>query len=279
MTITTPAFEPLAASPNLAEKVASALRSQVVGGNYGEAARLPTESAMSIQFGVSRTVVREAVSRLKSEGLLISRQGSGVFVRTGAHLQPLRIEAGASRSEDSVLHIVELRRAIESESAALAAQRRNKHDVDAMRHALRDLDSAVARGEDGVAEDVRFHRTIAEASGNPYVISVLEFLGQYLQGATRVTRANEARRADFAAAVKSEHAAVLAAIVDGNATLARRSATRHMTNAAKRIRLAGRDFWHAEGDALASGIKTDLQTDSAGRTGAEIRKKKEREIT
>jgi GntR family transcriptional repressor for pyruvate dehydrogenase complex len=250
-----PSFAALAASPNLAEKVASVLREQVVGGNYGEAARLPTESAMSLQFGVSRTVVREAVSRLKSEGLLVSRQGSGVFVHSGAHLRPLRIEAGASRSEESVLHIVELRRAIEGESAALAAQRRDRSDLDAMKAALRDLDSAVSRGEDGVVEDVRFHRTVAEASRNPYIISVLEFLGQYLQGATRVTRANESRRADFAAAVKSEHAAVLAAISHGTPTAARRAAARHMENAAKRIRLAGKDFWCGEGNELARNIQ------------------------
>jgi GntR family transcriptional repressor for pyruvate dehydrogenase complex len=250
-----PAFAPLSASPNLAEKVASVLREHVVGGSYGEAARLPTESAMSVQFGVSRTVVREAVSRLKSEGLLVSRQGSGVFVHSGAHLRPLRIEAGATRSEESVLHIVELRRAIEGESAALAAQRRDRRDLDAMQAALRDLDRAVSRGEDGVAEDVLFHRTVAEASRNPYIMSVLEFLGQYLQGATRVTRANEARRADFASAVKEEHAAVLAAISEGTPAAARHAAARHMANAVKRIRLAGRDFWQSEGDALARGIE------------------------
>ncbi len=210
---------------------------------------------MSVQFGVSRTVVREAVSRLKSEGLLVSRQGSGVFVHSGAHLRPLRIEAGATRSEESVLHIVELRRAIEGESAALAAQRRDRRDLDAMQAALRDLDRAVSRGEDGVAEDVLFHRTVAEASRNPYIMSVLEFLGQYLQGATRVTRANEARRADFASAVKEEHAAVLAAISEGTPAAARHAAARHMANAVKRIRLAGRDFWQSEGDALARGIE------------------------
>jgi GntR family transcriptional repressor for pyruvate dehydrogenase complex len=250
-----PAFELVTAAPNLAEKVASALRERVAEGNYGETRRLPSETEMSLQFGVSRTVVREAVSRLKFEGLQVSRQGSGVFVQTGAHLKPLRIGADAGRSEDSVLHIVELRRAIEGESAALAAERRERHDLEAMRAALRDLDRAVAHGEDGVAEDVRFHRTIAAASRNPYIISVLEFLGQYLQGATCITRANEARRTDFATAVNGEHAAVFAAITDATPAAARRAAAKHMANAAKRIRLAGRDFWHAEGYALAHGIK------------------------
>ena len=247
-------FAPLGLPPNLAEQVANALRERVSGGALAPAARLPTEAALSRQFEVSRTVVREAVSRLKSEGLLMSRQGSGVFVRPDARLRPLHIEPAASRSQESVLHIVELRRAIEAESAALAAERRTRRDIDEMRAALKDLDAAVRRGDDGVAEDVRFHRTIAVAGRNPYFLSVLEFLGQFLEGATRVTRANEARRDDFARAVKDEHAAVFAAIETGDAAVARRAGARHMRNAAKRIHAAGQDFWRAEGDSLARAI-------------------------
>jgi GntR family transcriptional regulator, transcriptional repressor for pyruvate dehydrogenase complex len=242
-------------APNLADQVASALRDRLAAGAYAETAKLPSEAKMAVQFGVSRTVVREAVSRLKSEGLLLSRQGAGLFVRADAGIRPLRIESAASRSEQSVVQIVELRRAIEAESAALAAERHSKADLEAMRSALRALDRAGARGEDGVAEDVRFHRSIAEASGNPYFLSVLEFLSQFLASATRVTRANEARRSDFAKAVKVEHAAVLAAIEAGDAAAARRAAGRHMVNAIRRIRLAGKDFWVAEGDALMETLK------------------------
>lgn len=239
----------------LSDRLALLLGARIDSGALGPGDKLPTEQELALAHGVSRTVVREAVSRLKSEGMLASRQGAGVFVRADAHLKPLRIESLASRSEQSVVQIVELRRAIEAESAALAAERRTRADLDAMRNALRDLDRASGRGEDGVAEDVRFHRTIAEASRNPYFLSVLEFLGQFLPGATRVTRANESRRADFARAVKEEHAAVLAAIDKGDATVARRAATRHMVNAVKRIRLAGKEFWVAEGDALVQTIK------------------------
>ena len=239
-------FSPLGATPNLADKVASALREHVSAGGFAPAMRLPTEAAMSQQFGVSRTVVREAVSRLKSEGLLVSRQGAGVFVHAHANVKPLRIEPGASRSRQAVLHIVELRRAIEAESAALAAVRRTHTDIDAMRAALKALDAAVRRGEDGVTEDMRFHRLIAAAAGNPYFLTVLEFLGQFLEGATRVTRANEARRADFARAVKEEHAAVLAAIESGDEGAARRAGARHMSNAAKRIHAADHDFWRSD---------------------------------
>jgi GntR family transcriptional repressor for pyruvate dehydrogenase complex len=60
--------------------------------------------------------------------------------------------------------------------------------------ALVDIDAAVAQGGDGVDEDINFHRTIAEASGDPYILSVLTFVGQYFRSGTRVTRANGARR-------------------------------------------------------------------------------------
>ena len=126
-----------------------------------------------------------------------------------------------------------------------------------MRAALKDLDRAVARGEDGVIEDVRFHRLIAATARNPYFISTLEFLGQYLNGATRVTRANEARRADFASAVKAEHAAVLEAIAAGDPKVARRAAARHMENAARRIRVAGSQFWQGRAVPAAPAVEED----------------------
>jgi GntR family transcriptional regulator, transcriptional repressor for pyruvate dehydrogenase complex len=248
------ALSPLAAGPKLSDKVAAFLRDEIVGGRYAPEARLPTEVQLAQGFSVSRTVVREAVSRLKSEGLLESRQGSGVFVHTHALVRPLRIDSSAGRSAENVLHIVELRRAIEAEAAAIAAERRTSADLARMRRALRDVDRAVARGEDGVEEDVRFHRAIAAATGNEYYLRVLEFLGQFLRGATRVTRANEARRADFARQVREEHAAVLDAIAAGDAAAARRAGARHMLNAARRIRQADPTFWADEGGSLVAAL-------------------------
>ena len=72
---------------------------------------------------------------------------------------------------------------------------RSAKQLQRIKQALVDIDAAVAQGGDGVDEDVNFHRTIAEASGNPYILSVLTFVGQYFRSGTRVTRANEARRA------------------------------------------------------------------------------------
>jgi GntR family transcriptional repressor for pyruvate dehydrogenase complex len=102
-----------------------------------------------------------------------------------------------------------------------------------------------------VEEDVLFHRAIADAAGNPFLIGTLDYLAQFLRGATRVTRANEARRADFMEQVLAEHAAIVAAIEAGDAPAARAAAAAHMVNAIRRIELADSSFWRQAGHRLA----------------------------
>jgi GntR family transcriptional repressor for pyruvate dehydrogenase complex len=202
-------------------------------------------------------VVREAVSRLKSLGLVESRQGSGVFVRSGG-VSPLNFDARSAVSRQAVVQMVEVRRALEAEVAALAAQRRSAADVKRIRLAIAALDKAVKAGGDGVDEDVRYHRAIADAAQNPFLISTLDYLRQFLHGATRVTRANEARRADFASQVRQEHDAIAQAIEAGDSAAARAAATSHMDNAIRRIEQADPAFWEQQGVQLASPLVSGL---------------------
>jgi len=234
----------------LSDQVASALEAEIRAGRIQAAQKLPTEAALAQQFQVSRTVVREAVSRLKSLGLVDSRQGSGVYVQAPG-IEPLHFDLPHSASREAVMQIVEVRKALESEVAELAAQRRNPGDVAAIRHAMRQIAQAVQTGRDGVEEDVLFHRAIARAAGNPFMISTLDYLAQFLKGATRVTRANEARRADFAQAVTQEHERIVQAIEAGDASAARHAAAEHMRNALSRIAQADPAFWAQDGERLA----------------------------
>ena len=96
------------------------------------------------------------------------------------------------------------------------------------------------------------HRAIADAAQNQFLISTLDYLRQFLHGATRVTRANEARRADFVRQVQLEHQAIIEAITSGDVAKARKAAARHMDNAIKRIEQADPTFWQQEGVKLAS---------------------------
>ena len=234
----------------LADQVASALEAEIRTGRIRATEKLPTEAALAQQFQVSRTVVREAVSRLKSLGLVDSRQGSGVYAQSPG-IEPLQFDLPHAASREAVMQIVEVRRALESEVAELAAQRRTPSDVAAIRQAMQHIAHAVHSGHDGVEEDVLFHRAIAQAAGNPFMISTLDYMAQFLQGATRVTRANEARRSDFARAVTQEHESIVQAIEAGDAPAARRAATEHMRNALARIEQADLVFWMQDGERLA----------------------------
>lgn len=235
--MTKPAFpiEALAAPSKMPDRVTAALLSLIRTGDYPPGARLPSEMRMAQSFGVSRTVIREAVSRLKSEGLVESRQGSGVFVRTVGMDTPFRIDPAVTGSAHSLLQVLELRRGLESEIAALAAERRSPAQLDEIRAAHDAIGIDVRAGGDGVDADMAFHRAIARATGNPHFLSLWDFLGQFLRGAMIITRALEARRPDMAGQVLDEHLAVLAAIVAGDAAAAAAAARHHMVMASRRI--------------------------------------------
>ena len=243
-------FSAVKPSLKLADQVASTLETEIRAGRIQASEKLPTEAALAQQFEVSRTVVREAISRLKSLGLVDSRQGSGVYVKAPG-IEPLHFDLPHAASREAVMQIVEVRRALESEVAELAAQRRSEADVQAIREAMQRISDAVQAGRDGAEEDVEFHRAIARAAGNPFLISTLDYLARFLQGATRVTRANEARRSDFAQAVTQEHEQIVRAIESGDARGARNAATEHMCNALRRIEQADTTFWAQDGARLA----------------------------
>jgi GntR family transcriptional repressor for pyruvate dehydrogenase complex len=195
----------------LSDRLATLLVQQLESPGMGPGSRMPTERQIAETHGVSRTVVREAVHQLKSRGLLISRQGAGIFV-ADHQKRPLAFNPEVMKSLEAVVQVVEVRRVIEGEIAALAAQRANRSQVATIRRTLTAIDAAARAGGDGVDEDLEFHRAIGDACGNPQFGQIVAFLEQYLRDAMRVTRANEARRMDFMEAVRSEHRAIYDAI-------------------------------------------------------------------
>ena len=205
------------------------------GDDFPHGARLPSEAEMASRFGVSRTVVREAVSRLKSEGLVESRQGSGVFVREDDTEQPFRIDPTSMDSAPSLLLVVELRMVLEGEIAALAAARRSPEQLQTIRQALAKIDADVAEGDDGVDADIDFHRSIAAATDNPHFLGLIHFLFNLLRSATQTTRAIEATQEEMSQQVKDEHRAIVEAIAKQDGESARFAARLHMNHAAKRL--------------------------------------------
>jgi DNA-binding FadR family transcriptional regulator len=239
----------------LADHVTGVLAKQIREGEFAPDARLPSEMELTERFAVSRTVIREAISRLKSEGLVGSRRGSGTVVLGANRATPFRLDMQVDDVRDSiqaVLRVIELRRGVEGEMAALAAQRRTKAQNQAIQQALKAIDRAAEEGRDGVQEDFAFHAAISNASHNPLYTSLVQFLSQFLRAAIRVARINEARRSDFGQQVRSEHAAIAQAIAGGDAAAAREAALQHMENSAQRIQAADREFWASEAGQAAA---------------------------
>lgn len=240
----------------LADRVAELLTDEIRSGRLAVGDKLPTEVELVKQLGVSRTVVREAVSRLRNAGLLEPRQGLGVFVMA-PRMEPLDLSMEALETRAKVLQIVEVRRAIEAEAAALAAARVTSDDVARIRQALVAIDSAVAEGRDGVDEDLAFHRCVAEATHNPILVATLRYVGEVMRGGIRVTRANEARHDDFIQQVRREHHAIAEAIESGDSSAAAAAARTHMRQAAERLQDAGETFWN-EAAGLDGGLSKSL---------------------
>lgn len=240
------------ASTSLADRVAAILTDEIRSGRWEVGTKLPTEVRLVEELGVSRTVVREAISRLRNAGLVEPRQGSGVFVLK-PNTAPLDLSVDDSsghtpETKIKVLQIVEVRRGVEAEAAGLAAERATEDDLAAIRQALVRLDEAVEAGGDGVEEDLALHRAIADASGNPVLGATVRYLGEVLRTGIRVTRANEARRDDFIQEVRDEHAAIVAAICSSNRKAARAAAREHMRQAARRLQDADDRFWAQTSD-------------------------------
>jgi GntR family transcriptional repressor for pyruvate dehydrogenase complex len=232
------AAEPMGRA-TLADRLATLLSSHIDAGLLAPGDRLPTEAQLCAEHGVSRSVVREAVHRLKSRGQLHARQGSGVFVAAPAMHKPLEFDPRVLDSVSAVVHVVEVRRVLEGAMAAMAAERATRAQVSALRKALLAIDAAAAAGRDGVEEDLAFHRAIGEATGNPQFSLLLGFLEQYLREAMRITRGNEARRIDFMEAVRKEHRGIVDAIAAGDARAARRAANSHLVHGQQRLERSG----------------------------------------
>ncbi len=221
--------------PRLPERVAAVIACQIAEGRYLPGAKLPPESQLSEVFGVSRSVVREAISRLKTEGLLDSRQGKGVMVLGPAARTAFRMEGVDRLSQPDLAHFYEMRAVIESETAALAAQRRNPEDLKRLRGCLDRMAQAVEEGTDGTGPDVEFHRIIAEASGNRYLKDLMEFLNARAGQVIRTAREHSSRSAQLPRKVQEEHAAIFEAIAAGDVHTARAGSLRHLNNAARRL--------------------------------------------
>src|ERR1035437_516676 len=211
--------------------------------------KLPTESVIMAEHGVSRTVVREAITGLNAAGLIETRHGIGSFVRAVPTGLEFRVDAAAILTVQDVLAMLELRISLETEAAALAAARRNDGYLEQMRLALNSFDDNLARGGDTVAADFQFHLQIAYCTGNRYFADIMSYLGTNTLPRTRVDAVQTAAaRMQYLRIINGQHESIFDAILRRDPEGARAAMRAHLTGSRERLRRAYAlaNYKHAE---------------------------------
>lgn len=226
-------------SGSLTEKVVAHISAQIGNGALAPGAKLPSEAEIVRRQSVSRTVVREAISRLQAMGLIVTRHGIGSFVCEQAAKGSFGFERNGRGTAQEQLAILELRIGLETEAAALAAKRRTAGDLEAMQRALAEFSEQMGTGGDGIDPDFRFHLAIATAAHNRYFFDILSSLGP---GAIPRSRCRvdeqEIEPREYLQRVANEHEDILSAILRGDSDASRAAVRNHLGNGRERMRRA-----------------------------------------
>lgn len=221
----------------MAQQVIDELRLQIETGKLRVGDQLPTEPQLEATFGVSRTVVREAIADLRSAGLVKPIQGKGVFVsevaaRSASALTPVEI-----RSIPETLELLEFRMAAEGEAAAIAAYRRTAEQEAAIAAANRKMAMRIEQGLSTVESDYEFHMAVAIATNNRFYVDVLRHFGVRTIPRGQFPTLPEANDRTYLEKVHAEHTEILAAIADQDPDRARQAMRAHMMASQRRYRL------------------------------------------
>ncbi|SDU95820.1 FadR/GntR family transcriptional regulator [Pseudomonas mucidolens] len=225
---------------SLTEELVTELSRRIHDGELACATKMPTESEVMEEHGVSRTVVREAISRLQAAGLVETRHGVGTFVRDVPGPSGFRIDPGSIVTLGDVLAVLELRISLEVEAAGLACARRTDEQLQVMRDSLDALNSRVVSVDYAVASDFRFHQQIALATGNRYFTDIMLHLGVSIIPRTRVhsTRLVNDKKEPYLERLSREHEGIYQAIARRDADAARAAMRLHLSNSRERMRRA-----------------------------------------
>ncbi len=220
---------------SLPDRIYARVVEAILRGDFAPSGKLPTEGELASGFGVSRPTVREALSRLRSDGVIDSRRGAGSYVirSPGA---PLASASPPIKSLADIERYYAFRSCVEAGAAAGAAEFRDPADLDAMHAAFDALHVAMEGGDAGVEEDLRFHLAIARASRNPFFVTAIQTsvapVRQFMELARNVTGKKSPERVRT---TQAEHQEIIDAIARRSAAKAAEAMRAHVLNAKRRL--------------------------------------------
>ncbi|EXL02220.1 FadR/GntR family transcriptional regulator [Aquamicrobium defluvii] len=206
--------------------------------------QIPTEAELCEEFGVSRTVIREAIASLRSDGLLVSRQGIGVFVSSRTRLPPFDIEPPSPGKLTDIINILELRVSVEVEAAGLAAERSTAKQLKLIEKRLKamELELGGDEAERGHA-DFEFHCEIARATNNPYFEKFINFIGPLIIPRLRFSAPERKEDKDltYLKQIRTEHRNIVDAIEARDSEAARLAMREHLRGSLDRYKMLRKD--------------------------------------
>ena len=204
---------------------------------------LPTETTLAENFGVSRNVVREAIARLKSDGVIETIQGRGAIVKPLSERETFRIDMSALKQGENLSDLFELRRILEVEAAGIAAIRRSDTDLQVMSASIASMEGAAGFDEQRLEADALFHRTLGAATKNGYLGTIVDYLSSRLKETTKATD-KIYQENDLIAITIAEHRRIFEAIKARDYDRARAAMAHHLTHAAKRLKVKPKPSLH-----------------------------------
>jgi GntR family transcriptional regulator, transcriptional repressor for pyruvate dehydrogenase complex len=230
----------------LVQEIVNNLADSIRSGQIKPGDKLPSESEIMGQFDVSRTVVREALSKLQASGLVETRHGIGTFALTLPDTSNFKISGCDFSTVADVIAVLELRISLETEAAGLAAQRRTDANLSAMEVALKAFSDAIEQDSEAVPSDFAFHMEVSRATGNRHFADLMTYLGTMIIPRTRINTANSAPegRRFFLERVHADHETIFNAIRNQDADAARAAMRTHLSNSRERLRRAQVESTH-----------------------------------
>lgn len=233
------AFPRIRREKSLPVTVAAAIKERVMGGSMTPGHRLPSEAMLASEFGVSRAVIREAISQLKHEGLVDSRQGVGAFVADPIDSGVFRISPDCFDKRMELGKLLELQTTIQGDGAALAAQNRSEPQLNEIERHFDRMAHAQALGLAALSQrldaELDFYRAIAAASGNSFFVDFLRLIDARFMMKLRQAALNNTRTAEMHPDALREHSDVVEAIRHQDPDAARLAARSHFAKAAERL--------------------------------------------
>lgn len=222
----------------LVDRVVATLRQQITAGELAIGEKLPSGTELARQTGVSVAVVREALARLRTQGLIRTRHGSGSVVVSRTESTGFRVGEHAVWEATQLRQLFEFRIDVESAAASHAATAATETDLAQLREALQELGRDVAERRVGTDADLAFHLAIARASRNQYRVQLIEYLNNEVRDAIHIARQNSQRSPGVPGSVHKEHEAICRAIERRQPRQAAEAMKRHLQSAVARLGLS-----------------------------------------